>query len=105
MIRSDESLVWRCCGTDWSAQYRYCGWCGAGVLTVDRVVMRFPMPNGGDIAVVASAEVDAGVWRWLAEMVDTTAINFERHEAKKATEPVAAVSDTPASATSDRRTA
>lgn len=93
MIRSHPSLPWHCCGTQWPANYRYCGWCGNGVITVDRVVIRVPIIGAGDMAVVANADVDAESWDLLARTVALTASSFASRAAKKAAAAALAATD------------
>lgn len=95
MIRSHDSLPWHCCGTQWPKEYRYCGWCGRGVITVDRVLVGLPIVPSGYLAVVASADVDAETWAFLAKTVALTADAFESRAAKKAAAAALAATDTP----------
>lgn len=78
-------MSWRCCGVTHSPSFRHCPYCGTSVLDADRVLVRFPLISGrGDIAVVASAEVDNDSWRFLLRSVQLYVGMLDRRESPSA---------------------
>lgn len=80
-VRSSDMSRWACCGRMLPEQYSHCPYCGGAVMLVRKVLLRFPTPDGVDVAVVTDGRnLDAEGWATVREYVSIVASGFARKD-------------------------